>query len=137
MMILIGQVFLWIFDYYIYDIVTLIKAFAAMGLAFGILYFSYLQRLDMVISSLGLWMFGNGLYIVAATAMNEFYYKLDRGIGTAFLTIEGAKNAYSDGLFMLAVTGMLATMLAGALTWKGVSFAASFFGMRITKRAVR
>ncbi len=127
MIVMIGMTTMWAFDYYIFIIVSIIKMFAAMGIAFSLLYFIFLQDLSPMVSSVGFWMFGNAMYIVAAVAQNVFYSKININITTAMETVLGMKSNVTDALFSVAFVGIMATTLAGILTWKAVSGINMFF----------
>jgi hypothetical protein len=127
MIVMIGQTTLWVFDYYIFQIVAIIKIFASMGMAFGMLYYLFLEDLAPTVTALGLWMFGNAFYIVATVARNGFYSQLDANLLTAAQTLLGLKSATNDALFSLAFIGVMATSLAGMLTWKSINKINSFF----------
>ncbi|MBE0428097.1 MAG: hypothetical protein IBX72_15850 [Nitrospirae bacterium] len=125
-----GITFLWIFDFYIYNVVVVLKTFAAMGIAFGVLYFIFLRKLDTVIAAAGFWMLGNAYYIVAAFALNNFYINISNTPLSSFLTnfVLGTKCELNDAFFMLALTGVVGPLLAGILTWKGIRFTLNFMG---------
>ena len=120
MIIMIGQTALWVFDYYIFLIVSIIKTFAAMGMAFALLYFIFLQDLSPMVATAGFWMFGNAMYIVATLAQNLFYNRINTNLLTGAQTVLGLKSSINDDLFALAFIGVMATTLAGILTWKAV-----------------
>ncbi|MFI5296230.1 MAG: hypothetical protein ACHQ0Y_14550 [Thermodesulfovibrionales bacterium] len=123
----LGELFVFIFDYYIYNMVSVIKMFSAMGMAFGILYYMWFKRLDLPLGALGVWLSANGFYVVAAIALDQFYKKADYTVYSTSLTIGGAKNALQDALFTVALMGTMSTVLAGLLSWKGASFAMHHF----------
>ena len=127
MMMEIGELFVFIFDYYIYNMVAVIKMFAAMGMAFGILYYMWFKRLDLPLSGLGVWLSANGLYVVAAIALDQFYKKANYNFDQVGGTIAGAKNSLQDALFTVALMGTMSVVLAGLLSWKGASFAMHHF----------
>lgn len=139
----LGELFVFIFDYYIYNMVSVIKMFAAMGMAFGILYYMWFKRLDLPLGALGVWLSANGFYVVAAIALDQFYKKADYTIYSTSLTIGGAKNALQDALFTVALMGTMSTVLAGLLSWKGASFAMHHFARggdgfsKVAKQAMR
>jgi hypothetical protein len=125
-----GATFLWIFDLYIYNIVIVLKTFAAMGIAFGVLYYMFLRKLDTVIAAAGFWMFGNAFYIIAAFALNSFYTNIQNTPLANFLIdfVLGTKCEVNDAFFMLALTGAIGPLLAGVLTWRGIKFTLAFMG---------
>lgn len=128
-LIFLGEFFMLIFDYYIYNIVAVIKLFSAMGMAFGILYYMFFRRLDLPLASLGAWMSANALYIVAAIAMNAFYKHAHYDVASGGAALLGFKNSLSDALFSIAILGVMSTSLAALLSWKGVSLAIHTFGI--------
>ena len=63
-----GFFFVYIFNYYIFQLVTVIKIIAAIGMALGVLYFMFFRKVELPLAALGIWIFGNGWYILAAIA---------------------------------------------------------------------
>lgn len=117
-----GIFFVYIFNYYIFQLVTVIKIVAAMGMAFGVLYYMFFRKLELPLAALGIWVFGNGWYILAAIAMNQYWSTIDsQSAGTKIAQVLlGAQGAVSDGLFAVGLVGIMGSILAGILSWKGV-----------------
>ena len=119
-----GETFLWIFDYYIYDIVSAIKTVAAMAMALGILYFLFLRDPRIPLGALGVWVMSNGLYIIAGFAIKGIYYQMvevDASTMSSVGWLLGYDTIYGKAMIVLAFVGMTAFPLAGLLSWKGVS----------------
>ena len=75
-MCLTGMFFVYIFNYYIFQLVTVLKMVAAIGMALAVLYYAFLRRVELPMAALGVWIFGNGWYILADIAMNQYYAKV-------------------------------------------------------------
>lgn len=118
---LTGVLSMYFFDYYVYHIGSLIKIAAAIGIALGVLFFAFLGRLDMLISSIGAWMFANATYIVASVLMVHFWDRVDKGFGSMVLFILGQPGPLTEAYTMLAFGFMLYATLASIMTWKGLS----------------
>lgn len=132
----LGLSFLWFFDYHIYEVCTVIKTVAAMGLVLGVLYYMFLKKLELPIGALGLWAFANGLYIVAGVTIKTFYYDKMIEAGPITSTIGyllGFKTIVGDALVATAFAGMSATILAGYLSWTGAKVAMSFVAVGTPK----
>lgn len=117
----LGMMFLWFFDYYIFDVVAVVKTLAAMGLAFGVLYFMYFRDIKIPLTSLGLWAAANGLYIVAGVNMMIYYIMVeyDAGLFSSLGWLLGFDTVYGRALITLAFGGTASTLLAGVLSWAG------------------
>ncbi|MBF0558850.1 MAG: hypothetical protein HQL08_08725 [Nitrospirae bacterium] len=121
MIVLIGQTTLYIFEYYIANVVCIIKLFAGMGIAFGLIYYMFMQTLEPMTGALGIWIFGDALYIVAAVCTNNFYNQINTNMANVAGTVVGIKSNFNDALFSIAFIGVMSTVLAGVLTFKGIS----------------
>ncbi len=126
----LGFSFLWFFDYHIYEVCTVIKTVAAMGLVLGVLYYMFLRKLELPIGALGLWAFANGLYLIAGVTVKTFYYDKMTEVGlfsaSALGYLLGFKTIVGDALVATAFAGMSATILAGYLSWTGAKVAMNF-----------
>jgi len=124
---MLGMTFLWIFDYYMFEIVSAIKTIAAIGILLGVLYYMFFQKLDLPMSALGLWVFGNGLYIVTGFVLAGIYGKIEGGLADGALGAAGwflgFKSLTSSVLMTAAFMGVAGTSLAMYLSWKGINFA--------------
>ena len=118
-----GVAALWFFDYYVYHIGILIKTLAAIGLAIGVLYYAFLGRFDMILSSMGAWMWANGTYILSSILMSNFWDRVDGQLGSIVLFVLGQPGPLTDALFMLGMSLAFYTALTGIVTWQGVGLA--------------
>jgi hypothetical protein len=118
-----GFFFVYIFNYYIFQLVTVIKIIAAIGMALGVLYYMFFRKIELPITALGIWVFANGWYILAATAMNQYWNTLSNvSMGSKIAQVLlGAQGAVTDGLFAVGLIGVMGSLLAGILSWKGLS----------------
>jgi len=115
-----GVMALWFFDYYVYHIGILIKTLAAIGLAIGVLYYAFLGRFDMILSSMGAWMWANGTYILASILMAKYWDNVDGGLGSIILFVLGQPSPLTDALFMLGMSFAFYSALTGIVTWQGI-----------------
>ena len=115
-----GIMALWFFDYYVYHIGILIKTLAAIGLAIGVLYYAFLKKFDMIIASMGAWMWANGTYILASVLMAKYWDNVDGGLGSIILFVLGQPSPLTDALFMLGMSFAFYSTLTGLVTWRGI-----------------
>jgi len=115
-----GVTALWFFDYYVYHIGIVIKTLAAIGLAIGVLYYAFLGRFDMILASMGAWMWANGTYILSSILMSNFWDRVDKQVGSMILFILGQPGPLTDAYFMLGMSLFFYSALTGILTWRGV-----------------
>lgn len=123
MIALAGIFWVYVFNYYIFQIVTVIKMVAAIGMALSILYFMFLRRLELPLAALGVWIYGNGWYIIAAIAMNQYYKAVQASTSPVTQLIFGSQGAVNNGLFAIGIIGLAASAFAVVLSWKGISIA--------------
>jgi len=119
---LTGIFFVYIFNYYIFQLVTIIKMVAAIGMALGVLYYMFFRKLELPFAALGIWVFGNGWYILAAIGMNQ-YWKTMQDTPWASIAAQvllGTQGAVTNGLFAVGLIGIAGSMLAGILSWKAL-----------------
>ncbi len=135
----IGLIVFYIFDYYIFEVVAIIKTLAAMGMGLGILYYMFFWDINIPLTALGIWVFSDGLYVVACIILNEFWKKVgDAGIISGTLgSLTGVKAAVNDGLFAIAFMGLAATLFAGVLTWEALHVTMAFFGSSLNPHSAK
>jgi len=119
---LTGVFFVYIFNYYIFQLVTIIKIVAAIGMALGVLYYMFFRKLELPLAALGIWVFGNGWYILAAIGMNQYWKTMQDTpwASVAAQVLLGTQGAVSNGLFAVGLVGIAGSMLAGILSWKAL-----------------
>jgi hypothetical protein len=118
-----GIFFVYIFNYYIFQLVTVIKMVAAIGMALGVLYYMFFRKLELPLAALGIWVFGNGWYILAAIGMNQYWKTMLDTPSPSMLAqvLLGTQGAVTNGLFAVGLVGLMGSILAGILSWKGIA----------------
>ncbi len=119
---LTGVFFVYIFNYYIFQLVTIIKIVAAIAMALGVLYYMFFRKLELPLAALGIWVFGNGWYVLAAIGMNQYWKTMQDTpwLSIAAQVLLGTQGAVTNGLFAVGLIGIAGSMLAGALSWKAL-----------------
>jgi len=125
-----GETFLWIFDYYMFDIVAVVKTIAAVGMALGVLYYAFLKDISIPLGSLGIWVFGNGLYIISGIALRIYYQmvKVDASDFSGVGWLLGFDTIFGKAMVLMTFIGVTAFPLAGYLSWKAIGGGLSMFG---------